>query len=33
MEYFKVNLKKANKDLDWSAIYNLLKFIKKINVL
>jgi nucleoside-diphosphate-sugar epimerase len=33
MEDYKVDLKKANKALDWSPIYNPLKFIKKINVL
>ena len=33
MEHYKVDLKKANKALDWSPIYNPLKFIKKINVL
>jgi len=33
IEDFKVNLKKAKKYLDWSPMYNPLKFIKKINVL
>ena len=33
IEDFKVNLKKAKKDLEWSPMYNPLKFIKKINVL